>query len=270
MVILMNFLYLQFLMTLAFINRERGSIAMESNHLSNENTGANVSSLGPEISTSNENVILPYEKTGEYFIESLGDIDEKPVYAFFKRALDIVFSASALIILAIPMIIIAIAIKCTSPGGVFYCQERLGKNGKKFTVIKFRSMRIDAEDNGAQWSDGDDDPRITRLGSLLRKSRLDELPQFWCILIGDMSIVGPRPERECFYDIFETYIHGFKERLKVKPGLTGLAQVSGGYDLKPEEKIIYDVEYIKKRSFLLDLKIIFKTITVVFTHEGAK
>jgi len=85
-----------------------------------------------------------------------------------------------------------------------------------------------------------------------------------------MSIVGPRPERECFYEIFETYIHGFSERLKVKPGLTGHAQINGGYDLRPEEKILFDVDYIKKRSFWFDLKILFGTIKVVFTHEGAK
>ena len=107
-------------------------------------------------------------------------------------------------------------------------------------------------------------------GRFLRKSRLDELPQFGAILCGKMSLVGPRPERECFYHEFETYIHGFCERLKVKPGLTGLAQVNGGYDLKPEEKIVWDVEYIKKRSLWLDAKILFKTIKVVLFRAGAK
>jgi len=129
---------------------------------------------------------------------------------------------------------------------------------------------MDAESNGAQWSEGERDTRIFPLGHKLRQYRLDELPQFWCILKGDMSLVGPRPERECFYKEFETYIHGFSERLKVKPGLTGLAQVNGGYNLKPEEKIIYDVEYIKTRSLALDLKLIFKTVGVVIDHKGAK
>ena len=131
-------------------------------------------------------------------------------------------------------------------------------------------MTMDAESEGAQWSLGEDDERIFPLGHILRKCRADELPQFWCILKGDMSLVGPRPERECFYDEFETYIHGFRERLKVKPGLTGLAQVNGGYDLKPEEKIVYDVEYIKTRSMCLDIKLVFQTVTVVFGHKGAK
>ena len=99
---------------------------------------------------------------------------------------------------------------------------------------------------------------------------MDELPQLWNILKGEMSFVGPRPERECFYDEFETYIHGFRNRLAVKPGLTGWAQVNGGYDLKPEQKIVYDMEYIRSRSVWIDLKCIFKTIRLVISHEGAR
>jgi lipopolysaccharide/colanic/teichoic acid biosynthesis glycosyltransferase len=218
-------------------------------------------------------VIMPYESSGEFFVEDLGEIDKKPVYSFLKRAFDIIFSILALLVLALPMAIIAILVKFSnkSTGGtVFYHQERLGLNGAKIDVIKFRTMHMDAETNGAQWSNGDDDPRITPLGRVLRKTRLDELPQFWCILKGEMTLVGPRPEREIFYDQFDQYIHGFRERLKVKPGLTGYAQVCGGYYLKPEEKIVYDVEYIKKRSMWLDIKIVFRTLKVVFTGEGAK
>lgn len=222
-----------------------------------------------EITAPETATILPFEKKGEYFIEPVV-VKRKPFFSFFKRAFDIVASGLGMLFLALPMLIIAIAVKCDSKGTVFYRQERLGLNGKKFNIIKFRSMRMDAESNGAQWSQGDKDPRITKVGSFLRKSRLDELPQLWCIFKGDLSIVGPRPERECFYKEFESYIHGFSERLKVKPGLTGLAQVNGGYDLKPEEKIIHDVEYIKKRSLWLDIKILFKTVGVVFSHDGAK
>lgn len=215
-------------------------------------------------------VILPFEKKAEYFIEPLHEIPSKPVYRFFKRLFDILFSALALILLALPMLVIAIVIKCTSRGTVFYKQDRLGLNGRCIRIIKFRSMHMNAEANGAQWSKGDEDRRIYPFGLCLRKTRLDELPQFWCILKGDLSLVGPRPERECFYKEFETYIHGFSERLKVKPGLTGLAQVNGGYDLPPEKKILWDVEYIKNRSLWNDFKIIYKTIAVVFTHDGAK
>lgn len=215
-------------------------------------------------------IILPYERCDEIYIEDVGNIHTSKIFAFLKRTFDIVFSIFALIIFALPMFIIALCIKSTSKGSVFYRQERLGLNGKKFGIIKFRTMDMDAEKDGCRWSDGDDDPRITKVGRFLRKSRLDELPQFWCILKGEMSIIGPRPERECFYKEFEEYIHGFSQRLKVKPGLTGLAQVKGGYYLKPEEKIIYDVDYIKNRSIKLEFKILFGTIKVIFKCEGAK
>ena len=206
-------------------------------------------------------VILPYEVTGEYYVEELGELDAKPVYSFFKRFFDIVLSLFALIVLLIPMLIIAVIVKLTSPGSALYKQERLGKDGVSFEIIKFRSMYADAENNGAQWSDGENDERITPFGKFLRRTRMDELPQFAQILTGKMSLVGPRPERECFYEKFETYIHGFSERLKVKPGLTGLAQVSGGYDLRPEEKVVYDIEYIK---------CILLTVRIIFSHNGAR
>lgn len=203
-------------------------------------------------------------------MEELGELDAKPVYSFFKRFFDIVLSLFALIVLLIPMLIIAVIVKLTSPGSVLYKQERLGKDGVSFEIIKFRSMYADAENNGAQWSDGENDERITPFGKFLQRTRMDELPQFAQILTGKMSLVGPRPERECFYEKFETYIHGFSERLKVKPGLTGLAQVSGGYDLRPEEKVVYDIEYIKKRSLWLDLKCILLTVRIIFSHNGAR
>lgn len=217
-----------------------------------------------------QKVILPFEKKGEYFVEPLGEIAHKTAYNVVKRIFDIIISTVALIAFAIPMAIIAVMIKIKSPGPIFYHQERLGLCGKKIDVVKFRTMDIDAETSGAQWSQGDDDPRIFPFGRILRKARLDELPQLAAVLTGRLSCVGPRPERECFYDEFETYIHGFRERLKVKPGLTGLAQVNGGYDLKPEEKIVWDVAYIKKRSLWLDVKILCKTVKIVLTGNGAK
>jgi exopolysaccharide biosynthesis polyprenyl glycosylphosphotransferase len=204
----------------------------------------------------------------EYFIESVTP-KRKPVYSFIKRAFDILVSMSAGLLLLIPMGIIAVMIRLDSEGPALFKQERLGKNGKAFYMYKFRSMRIDAEKNGPKWADQNDD-RCTRLGKFLRKCRLDELPQLWNIFVGDMSLVGPRPERPFFYDEFETYIHGFRNRLAVQPGLTGLAQVNGGYDLDPEEKIVYDMRYIKERSLWMDLKIIFKTVSLIFSHEGAR
>ena len=218
----------------------------------------------------NISVILPYANDGEYYIEDLGKVERKPLYSVLKRVFDIWFALVLLLLLLVPMVVIAVIVKLSSKGPVLYFQERLGLNGKAFKVIKFRTMRQDAEAAGIQWSMGDDDPRITPVGRVLRKTHLDELPQLWCILVGDMSVVGPRPERPEYYEQFEQYIHGFRERLKVKPGMTGLAQVRCGYFLKPEEKIRYDVEYIKTRSVGLELRIILNTIKVVFCCEGVK
>ena len=191
------------------------------------------------------------------------------VYQIVKRTFDFLFSLLALLIFFLPMLIIAIAIKSDSKGPVFFTQDRVGKNGKSFAVYKFRTMVVNAEAAGPQWASKDDD-RCTKVGKFLRKTRLDEMPQFLNILFGHMSIVAPRPEREFFYEQFETYIHGFRNRLAVTPGLTGLAQVNGGYNLTPEEKVVYDMQYIKDQSLLLDLKLIFQTVKLVFTHEGAR
>jgi len=199
--------------------------------------------------------------------------ETKPAGGFgfcaLKRLFDIVFALVFGIIMLPAMLVIALLIKLDSPGKVFYIQERVGKNGKSFKMLKFRTMIANAEKGIPVWADTND-PRCTKLGRKLRSCRLDELPQMWNILLGHMSVVGPRPERQCFYDEFEIYIHGFKHRLAVKPGLTGLAQVNGGYDLLPEEKIVYDMEYIKRRNLWLDIKIIFKTIKVILKKEGVK
>ena len=217
-------------------------------------------------------VVMPfdYKEDEHYYVERIETVKKKPVYSFLKRAFDIFASFCGLIVSMIPMLIIAIAIKCDSKGPVFYSQERLGLKGKRFMLVKFRSMYTDAEKGGARWSDGDNDERITKVGRFLRKTRLDELPQLWACFTGTLSFVGPRPEREVFYKEFERHVHGFNQRLLVKPGLTGLAQVNGGYDLRPEEKVAFDVEYIKNRSVWLDIKILFKTVGVIFNHNGAK
>lgn len=207
-------------------------------------------------------VILPYTPTKEYHIESVGDLPQKPVYDLVKRCFDVIVSAFLLLLLAIPMLMIGAAVKATSPGPVLYTQERLGKDGRKITISKFRTMISDSEIDTIRWS-CEEDPRVTPLGKNLRKYHIDELPQLWDIFRGVLSFVGPRPEREVFYDAFETYIHGFRERLKVKPGLTGLAQVTGGSLMPPEEKILCDIEYIRNRSVVLDLKLMVKTLAVV-------
>lgn len=200
--------------------------------------------------------------------EKLGQLPPKRMYRLVKRVFDFAVSFTALSVLLLPMLLIALIVWIDTKAFPIYRQKRLGLNEKPFTLLKFRSMRADAEKNGAQWAAAED-PRITRFGRILRATRMDELPQLWNILIGQMSFVGPRPERPEFYDAFDTYIDGFRQRMLVKPGLTGHAQVNGGYELLPEEKIVFDLEYIKKRSLAFDLKCIYKTVTVIFTHEGA-
>lgn len=190
-------------------------------------------------------------------------------YRFAKRAFDVVSCGCALVVLAIPMGLIALKIKSESPGPVIYAQRRVGKGGRIFDVYKFRSMYVDAEARGAQWAQGDD-PRVTPFGKVMRKTRMDEIPQFWNVFKGDMSLIGPRPERPAFCAEFEKRIHGWHYRTMVTPGLSGLAQVTGGYDLLPKEKVVLDLEYIERRSIAMDLKIILKTLGVVSTGEGAR
>lgn len=199
----------------------------------------------------------------------LDNLPSKPAYHFVKRLFDIASCSLALVVCAIPMCVIAVLVKRDSPGPVFYRQKRLGYMGREIEVIKFRSMYLDAEARGAQWTRGED-PRVTRVGAVLRRTRLDEIPQFWAVIKGEMSLIGPRPEREVFYKEFEKYIHGFAQRMYVKPGITGLAQVNGGYDLLPEDKVIYDLEYVKNRGFGMDWAIIKKTLAVLFSYEGAR
>ena len=196
--------------------------------------------------------------------------DPNLLYSIYTRSFDIISSIIALIILFPIILITGIIVKIEDKGPIFYKQERLGKNEKRFYIYKIRSMRIDAEKNGkAQWAEKND-PRITKVGRFIRKTRIDELPQLINILKGDMTIVGPRPERpELTYE-FEKQTEGFINRLKVKPGLTGLAQVNGGYDITPKEKLGWDMEYIRNRSIILDLKIILKTIKVIITGDGAR
>ena len=201
-------------------------------------------------------------------VEVLPPLKPKPAFSFCKRFFDVAVSILMMILLLVPMAVIAIVIVLDSPGKPIYAQTRLGLNQKPFQILKFRSMVDNAEEGGLRWAEHHDD-RVTKVGAFLRNTRLDELPQLWNILRGEMSFVGPRPERPEFYDIFDTYIIGFRQRMLVKPGLTGLAQVNGGYDLKPEEKIIYDLEYVRNCSLRCDLHCLYKTINVVIFREGA-
>ena len=189
-----------------------------------------------------------------------------------KRLFDIV-GASVLIVLSLPvMLLAAVLVKLESPGPVFYRQERVGLNGASFDVVKFRSMRSDAEKDGVpRWASAGDS-RVTRVGRVIRKLRIDELPQLFGVLKGDMSLVGPRPERPYFVDQLVQDIPFYAVRHSVKPGVTGWAQVSYQYGASREdtvEKLQYDLYYVKNHSLFLDLVVLFETIGVVLTGKGA-
>lgn len=196
-------------------------------------------------------------------------VSTSTAYRFCKRLMDICGSLGALTLLGVPMLLITLLLMRETHGSPIYSQVRLGLNEKPFRIYKFRTMRMNAEEQGPRWAI-ENDERTTEIGRHLRNSRMDELPQLFNILLGQMSFVGPRPERPEFYDAFDTYITGFRQRMMVKPGLTGLAQVNGGYDLLPEEKILYDIEYMKNQSIRMDLICILKTVSVVLGHHGAR
>lgn len=192
-------------------------------------------------------------------------------YLFVKRLIDILASGFALIILSPIMIITAIVIHATDKGPVFYKQCRLTKDGKEFNVLKFRSMRVDAEKDGvARLSTGDKDDRITPVGRFIRKTRIDELPQLINILVGDMTIVGPRPERPEIAKQYEEELPEFALRLQAKAGLTGYAQVYGKYNTTPYDKLMMDLMYIAKPSLLEDLRIMFATVKILFMPESTE
>lgn len=202
-------------------------------------------------------------------LPQLSHVNGGYTYRAIKRAFDLATSMLALVVLSLPMVVAALIIRSESTGSAIYSQMRVGKGGKLFKIYKFRTMYANAETGGAKWA-ADDDPRVTPFGRKLRNSRMDEIPQFWNVVKGDMSLVGPRPERPVFHEVFEERIHGWGQRLAVRQGITGLAQVEGGYDLLPKEKARIDIEYIENRSLLLDLGIMLRTLGVVRTGEGAR
>jgi len=193
--------------------------------------------------------------------------------AYFKRVIDLTV-ACALLAFALPlMMIVAFAIKYDSPGPVFYRQERVGLGGRRFALLKFRSMRQDAEADGRPVWAAIADARITRVGRLIRCTRIDELPQLLNVLYGDMSMVGPRPERLYFVDQLNKVIPSYNRRHTALPGITGWAQINYPYGASLEDarqKHRYDLEYIEHHSVFLDVKILVSTVGVVFGQKGAR
>lgn len=190
-------------------------------------------------------------------------------YRIIKRGIDFFIS----IVLLIPVMLIcsisALFIILETKGNPLYIQERVGLNGKRFNIYKLRSMYSDAEKDGYQWA-MKNDVRITKVGHFIRKTRIDELPQLLNILKGDMAFIGPRPERPEFIEKFLQDIPDFNDRIVIKPGITGWAQVNGGYELTPKEKLVFDKYYIEHESLYLDVLILLKTIQVVFTGYGSR
>jgi exopolysaccharide biosynthesis polyprenyl glycosylphosphotransferase len=189
-----------------------------------------------------------------------------------KRLFDVAFAATGLVVLSPVMLVVAAAIRLDSPGPVLYSQQRTAEFGDTFTVYKFRSMVPEAEsETGATISsedDGEVDPRVTRVGRVLRRTHLDEIPQLWTVLVGDMSVVGPRPERPELDADIERGVGGWPARWFVKPGLTGLAQVNGVTGSEPERKLRYDVEYIRQQSFRVDLELVGRQFWTVAVDVG--
>ena len=248
-----------------------------------------------EISSHERNIVLKHciaNGIQVYLIPKIGDVlmsgakqmhmfhlpmmlaeryNPNPEYLLVKRAFDIVVSALAMIISSPVMLCVAIAIKATDGGPVFYRQCRLTKDGKTFDVLKFRSMRVDAEKDGvARLSSGSSDDRITPVGRFIRKCRIDELPQFINIFMGDMSFVGPRPERPEIAVQYEETLPEFSLRLQAKAGLTGYAQVYGKYNTTPYDKLQMDLMYIANPNVAEDLKIMFAAVKILFKPESTE
>ena len=193
-----------------------------------------------------------------------------PAQRVAKRCMDIVLSAIALLITSPAFLALAISIKLEDGGPVFYKQKRLTRNGREFEILKFRSMIVDAEKYAGAVLATEDDPRITKTGKVIRATRLDELPQLLNILKGDMSIVGPRPERKVIADEYCKDIPEFAYRLKVRGGLTGYAQIYGKYNTSAYDKLRLDLMYIENYSFLLDIKLIILTMRIIFSKESTE
>ena len=218
---------------------------------------------------NNQQFYKELEEAVKKHFRYLKEVEEMPIanvsryYLFIKRCIDLSAGIAGLIMLSPFLLVIAILIKFDSRGPVLFKQERVGKNGRLFNIVKFRTMIKDAESKtGATWAT-ENDPRLTLMGRMLRKTKIDELPQLINLVKGDMSMVGPRPERPCFVEKFTRHIPGYQHRLDVIPGITGIAQLRNGYD-KDAQKLIrklrFEITYIKKRGLFLDLSLIAKTV----------
>lgn len=190
------------------------------------------------------------------------------IYPFFKRVFDFTAALLLILLLLLPMAIISLCIVIESRGGALFKQERLGKKARVFKIYKFRSMCVGAESKGTGVYSGNGDPRVTKVGKFIRATSLDELPQLFNVLLGQMSFIGPRPVLTYHPWPLEEYTEGQKKRFEVRPGITGLAQINGRKNTPWVQRIKYDIEYVDTLSFATDLKIIFKTVAKVFKQDS--
>jgi lipopolysaccharide/colanic/teichoic acid biosynthesis glycosyltransferase len=229
------------------------------------NKGYEQNSFVPTLLSFTDLILLRGQEVTERNKEQIDETTK-----LIKRIFDIAFSLTVLIA-GLPVYLLLMAItKLTSEGPVFYTQERMGENGKPFSIIKFRSMRVDAEKFGPQTTT-DNDPRITKWGNFMRKTHLDELPQFFNVLKGDMSIVGPRPEREHFIEQIEAKAPVYRKLKAIKPGITSIGQIYYGYAETVEEmveRLEYDLEYIDDVNIFTDICIIYETVVEMIQRKG--
>lgn len=217
---------------------------------------------------SNPKLILQEEISNE----KITSIPPQTIYLTIKRIMDVVMIIATLPVTIPVLLITALLIKLESKGPVFFWQERVGTFGKPFNMLKLRSMTTDSEKEGSQFASSTD-KRVTKVGRVIRKMRIDEIPQLWNVLKGEMSIIGPRPEQVSFVNKFNKSIPNYSDRHVVAPGITGLAQTVQGYvddENGTVVKLKYDLEYIKNMSFIMDMKIVYRTIYTIMTGFGAR
>ena len=257
---------------LVIVETERGMVSRKLNgeliHLMS--SGVKVKSYPQMYEEIKEALPIGFSEPGFYSIMPDARITANHAYEFWHQSINVISSLFGMALFATVAPLLMLLNPFFNKGPLFYVQKRVGKNGKEFNLIKFRSMVEDAEKNGARMS-AKDDQRVTPLGKLLRRSRMDELPQFWSVLKGEMNLIGPRPERKYFIDQWKDLLPQFESRNLIKPGITGWAQVKYPYGENVEDsakKLEYDLYYLKNRSIILDIRIIYKTVYTMIVSKG--
>ena len=257
---------------LVIVETERGMVSRKLNgeliHLMS--SGVKVKSYPQMYEEIKEALPIGFSEPGFYSIMPDARITANHAYEFWHQSINVISSLFGMVLFALVAPLLMLLNPFFNKGPLFYVQKRVGKNGKEFNLIKFRSMVEDAEKNGARMS-AKDDQRVTPLGKLLRRSRMDELPQFWSVLKGEMNLIGPRPERKYFIDQWKDLLPQFESRNLIKPGITGWAQVKYPYGENVEDsakKLEYELYYLKNRSIILDIRIIYKTVYTMIVSKG--